>query len=401
MSITHFDRLFSLARDTAFRVRYWDGTEHRYGTGEPEFTITFTKEPGFMDVLESPSIFFGEGYMRGEVELSGSYEAMARALDGFGEIDFQPSAGIIAARVLAGAASTVRSVRRMKDDIASHYDLGNEFFSLWLDKTTSSYSCAYFRHDDDSLDRAQQQKTDLVLRKMFLKPGMRILDIGCGWGWLALRAALDHDAEVLAITLSEEQFSAVQRRVKENGLEKKITVRLCNYLDIDPAYQGYFDRVVSVGMFEHVGLAHYDRYFAMVSDLLAPGGLSFLHTLTKLTPGEGDPWIRKYIFPGGRIPAVEEIVPQLSAHDFRLLHCESLRRHYAKTLDCWYEAFSRPEALEKTRKMFDEPFVRMWGLYLRMAAASLRTGGLDLHQFVFSKGVCGDVPMTLESVYCP
>ncbi len=226
---------------------------------------------------------------------------------------------------------------------------------------------------------------------------MRVLDIGCGWGGLSMGAARDYGAKVLAITLSEEQASAVRRRYEENGLSDACEVRLCNYLELDPAEK--FDRIVSVGMFEHVGKAHYGAYFGKVRDLLREGGLSLLHTLTKNKPGETDPWIEKRIFPGGRIPAVSEVVSLLPDFDFHLLHVESLRRHYVRTLNDWYANFSRPEVLETVRSMFDQAFVRMWSLYLRMASAFLAIGGLDVHQFVFTRGINDDLPMTLEDIY--
>lgn len=399
MNSSFFDRLFSQVKDVSFRIQYWDGTILHHGEGEPEFTVVFHREPQLLDALESPSIFFGESYMRGDIELSGSYEAMAKALNNIGDISFQPLSGRVVSRALSGVAATARSLRQQKEDIAAHYDLGNEFFSLWLDSATLSYSCAYFRDANDCLDQAQRQKTDLVLRKLFLKPGMRVLDIGCGWGWLSLRAAEEYGVEVLAVTLSEEQHAFVSRHIAECGLEGRVAVRLCNCLDLGQEHHEQFDRVVSVGMFEHVGQAQYEQYFALSANVLKPGGLSLLHTLTKLYPGETNPWIKKYIFPGGNIPTVAEVITPLSRYDFHLLHAESLRRHYARTLRCWYEAFSSEAAAAKVRAMFDEQFVRMWGLYLRMAAANLQIGSLDVHQFVFSKGVNNDLPLTLESVY--
>ena len=300
-------------------------------------------------------------------------------------------------RAIATLSSAARSLAQQKKDIAAHYDLGNDFFALWLDKPTASYSCAYFRDAADDLATAQQQKLDLVLRKLRIEPGMRVLDIGCGWGGLSIRAAKDYGAKVLAVTLSEEQAAAVRQRYEEHGLTGVCDVRLCNYLELDQPEQ--FDRVVSVGMFEHVGKEHYDDYFGKVRSLLKTGGVSLLHTLTKNKSGETDPWIAKRIFPGGHIPAVTEVVARLPEYDFHLLHAESLRRHYVKTLDAWYDNFSKPEVVAKVRTMFDQAFVRMWGLYLRMSSAFLAVGDLDVHQFVFSKGINDDLPMTLEGVY--
>lgn len=397
MGISLFERLFALLKNHNFVVQYWNGKTTRYGDGEPEFQITFIREPSLQDLLEPPSLFFGKAYMRGDIELSGSHAAMAKALADAGDVRFDPKTGNIAFRALSAVSAAARSLARQKDDIAAHYDLGNDFFSLWLDRDTRSYSCAYFRNQDDSLETAQRQKTDISLKKLHLKPGMRLLDIGCGWGWTSLRAALNYGAKVLAITLSEEQLAAVRRLFAENGLGDSAEARLCNYLDLEPSE--HFDRVVSIGMFEHVGRAHHAEYFAKVRRLLKPGGLSLLHTLTKNEPGESDPWINRYIFPGGQIPAISEVVSGLSEGGFHLTHVESLRRHYVTTLDRWHDNFSRPEVLEKVRRKFDNGFARMWSLYLRMASAHLDIGALDVHQFVFANGPAVDVPMTLEKVY--
>ncbi|MCC8195133.1 MAG: class I SAM-dependent methyltransferase, partial [Deltaproteobacteria bacterium] len=357
------DKFFSSVRGPAFAVDFWDGKHKVYGEGEPEFTVVFLKEPRLLDLLASPSLFFGEEYMRGDIDITGSFRSVARALDAAFDSGVASLKNKVVSKAFTSLSSAARTLTRQKKDIASHYDIGNDFFSLWLDEPTMSYSCAYFRDDADSLSEAQRQKIDLVLRKLQIRPGMRMLDIGCGWGGLSIGAARDHGAKVLAITLSEEQAAAVRQRYDENGLNGVCEVRLCNYLELEPAEP--FDRVVSVGMFEHVGKEYYGSYFDKISSLLRSGGLYLLHTLTKNKPGETDPWIAKRIFPGGRIPAITEVIEQLPEHDFHLIHAESLRRHYVKTLDAWYENFSRPEVLVKVRSMFDQAFIRMCGLYLR------------------------------------
>lgn len=391
------DAFFSSIHGHNFAVRFWDGATVYYNDPSPDFVIEFRKEPALLDMLDSPSLFFGEGYMRGEIDISGSFSSVARTLNDASLSGNDSVAGSMVRKMFSGMTSALRSVTQQKKDIAAHYDLGNDFFSLWLDKPTMSYSCAYFRQDEDSLETAQRQKIELILRKLHLEPGMRLLDIGCGWGGLSLGAASEYGAQVLAITLSEEQAAAVNRLFEDNGVKDRCEVRLCNYLELSPEER--FDRVASVGMFEHVGEGHYDAYFAKVAELLREGGISLLHTLTKIKPGTTDPWITKYIFPGGRIPAVAEIIARLQHRDFPLLHVESLRRHYVRTLDVWHGNFSREDVLEKVRSKFGNEFIRMWSLYLRMAAASLDIGALDVHQFVFSKGPVNDAPMTLERVY--
>ena len=397
MDKTAFTRLFSGITSVNFSVTYWDGTSTRYGAEPPAFAVVFKKQPSILDLSGDPTLYLGEAYMRGDIELEGDCAAMAVAVE-----DLEDAAGVspgsaAASKLLSGIAFVARTLKRQKGDIAAHYDLGNDFFSLWLDPATLSYSCAYFRHPDDTLDAAQQQKVELVLKKLHLRPGMRLLDIGCGWGWLALRAARDHGARVLALTLSEEQFAATRQRFADNGVNDTAEARLCNYLELEG--NGQFDRVVSVGMFEHVGKAHHARYFEKVRDLLKQGGLSLLHTLTKFKPSANNAWIQKYIFPGGHIPTPSEIVEQLPQCGFHLLNAENLRRHYIRTLELWYKNFSCPDVLNRVRARFGEAFCRMWSLYLRMAAASLSAGVLDVHQFVFTKGINDDLPMTMEGVY--
>jgi cyclopropane-fatty-acyl-phospholipid synthase len=387
------DKFFaSSAAGPAFAVDYWDGVRARYGQGEPRFSLSFAKAPELRQLAEAPSLFFGEGYMRGDIEFSGSPAAMAESLTA------ATTKGALA-RFRSRVASRARSLARQKNDIERHYDLGNDFFSLWLDKATMSYSCAYFTDRDESLDAAQQGKIALVLRKLRLARGMRLLDIGCGWGSLALAAARQYGARVLAVTLSAEQAKAVARRIADENMGHLCEVRRVNYLELDRKES--FDRIVSVGMFEHVGKDHYPEYFDTVRALLKPRGLSLLHTLDKMRPTEPDPWISKYIFPGGRVPLIPEIIGQLSRCDFSLVHMESLRRHYVRTLERWWENFNAPDTAASVRAAFGQPFIRMWNLYLRMAAAFLASGLLDIHQYVFTKGATDDAPMTLEDVYAP
>ncbi len=393
------NRMFSHITAVSFAVTYWDKTTSRYGPEVPAFAITFKKKPPILDLSRAPSLALGEGYMRGDIELTGDCRAMVIALEKLEESGWNGPNGSRVSRALTDVMSVVRSLKRQKEDIAVHYDLGNDFFSLWLDQATSSYSCAYFKHPEDGLSTAQQQKIDLVLKKMHLRPGMRLLDIGCGWGSLSIRAAMGHGAKVLALTLSEEQFTAVRQRFTEAGLDDTAEVRLGNYLELKG--NGQFDRVVSVGMFEHADKAHHAHYFEKVRELLKPGGLSLLHTLTKPKPSGTDPWVQKYIFPGGYIPTLAEVVSPLPEHGFHLLHVESLRRHYVRTLRLWHDNLTRRDVLNRVRARFGEPFCRMWSLYLQMSAASLATGSLDVHQFVFTRGINDELPMTLDAVYAP
>lgn len=385
---------FQKLKGGCFSVRYWDDEEVVYGQGHPDFQCYFNEKPSLKAMAADPILAIGEMHMEGIVDFNGDLEAM------FQLVHRNPPDAGLGGRVVSAAGkglALLKSTARQKENIKAHYDLGNDFFSLWLDDTMS-YSCAYFKNENDSLKKAQQHKTELVLKKMRLQSGQKILDIGCGWGELSLRAAEQYGVKALGITLSEEQYAKMRQRISEAGLEGDVEARLINYLDLSEP-EGSFDRVISVGMFEHVGQACFRDYFKKVAALLKPGGLTMLHTLTSLTEKATNTWVKKYIFPGGYIPSLREVVALLPEFGFHVLHIESLRRHYAKTLEMWRNNFSKPEVREKVLKMFDEKFIRMWSLYLLGAGSSLKGGSLDVHQLVLSKGPNNELPMTLEDIY--
>ena len=235
------------------------------------------------------------------------------------------------------------------------------------------------------------------MKKLCLHPGDRLLDIGSGWGWLIIRAAQLYGVQATGITLSEEQYEKTRQRIRHLGLTHLVNVELKSYLDLDE-HQHQFDRIVSVGMYEHVGKQFQQRYFAKINSLLAPGGLSLLHTITDLFEKDKvNSWINKYIFRDGYIPSVREVIWRLPEHNFHLLHAESLRLHYAKTLARWYEKFDQSRA--EIEAMFDLRFVRMWELYLKSCEAAFRVSGLDVFQFVFSKGLNNELPDTWQHLY--
>lgn len=390
------DAIFKHIRHGGIAVRYWDGEEVDYGNSKPHFKIIFNKAPSFTAAIEDPTLTLGEYYMDEIIDYEGSLDELINIMEM--NTLLNPDMQHLANKWLTAAKSKLGLVTdkiKQMQNIHAHYDLGNDFFSLWLDKTMC-YSCAYFKRQDEDLHQAQLDKIDLILKKLRLKPGMQLLDIGCGWGWLILRAAQQYGVKALGITLSEEQYSGAKQRIEEFGLNEQVSVKLSNYLDINPA-QYRFDRIVSVGMFEHVGRGYFANYMKKVQDLLTPGGISMLHTLTNLREVETNAWSKKYIFPGGCVPSLREVISLLPDYDFRVWHMESLRRHYVKTLEHWYDNFY--QHIDEVADMFDNRFIRMWTLYLQGAAAILRTGNLDVYQILFSKGVNNDLPLTLNDIY--
>jgi len=370
-----------------FSVVFWDGEEEDYGDTSPSFKIIFRKEPPLKLNSQDIILTMGEAYMDGIIDFEGSMDDIMRVV----ALNTQSDQLQNYDTSLVDAPDC----KRQQQNIHHHYDLGNNFFSLWLDKTMC-YSCAYFLTLEDSLEQAQLQKIDHILKKLNLKPGESLLDIGCGWGWLIIRAAQQYRVKATGITLSTEQYNAVTARIKKLGLEDQLQVKLINYLELDST-KLQFDKIVSVGMFEHVGKGNLGRYMNKVNELLVSGGTSLLHTITGTFETPANTWIAKYIFPGGYAPSMRETVWLLPQYDFHLIHAESLRLHYAMTLDCWYTNFSKH--LDTIRDMFDERFIRMWSLYLRGCAAAFRTSGLDIYQLLFTKGLNNDLPLTNAYMY--
>jgi cyclopropane-fatty-acyl-phospholipid synthase len=269
--------------------------------------------------------------------------------------------------------------RAARRNVAHHYDLSSEFFRLFLDEDLQ-YSCAYFPHPGLTLDEAQRAKKRHLAAKLLLRPGQRVLDIGSGWGGLALSLAQDHGAEVVGVTLSTEQLETARLRAAQRGLDRVVRFDLQDYR----AVQGKFDRIVSVGMFEHVGPAHYDAFFDTISKLLNHSGIAVLHTIGRINgPGGGNAWIEKYVFPGGTIPALSEIVPAIEGSGLFLTDVEVLRLHYAETLKLWRERFAARR--DEARKLYDERFCRMWEFYLAGAEAGFRVGDLVVFQLQLAK----------------
>ncbi|HJF18938.1 MAG TPA: cyclopropane-fatty-acyl-phospholipid synthase family protein [Enterococcus columbae] len=365
-----------------FRVVIND-KEHVIGQGKPEFTVHFNKNIPLKSLLTSTSLALGEAYMNKDLTIDGDlYYALDHFLGQMDKFSTDQSA-------LKKLIYTSVTKNNQKKEVQSHYDIGNDFYQLWLDDTMS-YSCAYFKHPDDSLYQAQVNKVDYILEKLALQPGMSLLDIGCGWGFLLIEAAKKYGVKGTGITLSEEQYRKANARIKELHLEELVHIELMDYRDL-PSYHQTFDRIVSVGMLEHVGRDNYALFIECAKKVLKPGGVFLLHFISGMKENPGDAWIKKYIFPGGVIPSLREMITCATDQNFHILDVENLRLHYNKTLLCWQENFNQHK--DEILEMFDERFVRMWELYLASCAAGFHNGVVELHQILMTNGINNDLPV--------
>lgn len=361
-----------------------EGREYLIGEGEPTFTVKVNKPPELKELTTSTSIALGEAYMRGDIEIEGNlYEALNSFL---GQLEkFYTDT-----QKLKKLMFTSMNKHNQKKEVSSHYDIGNDFYELWLDETMS-YSCGYFKSEGDTLYAAQINKINHILDKLYLKEGMTLLDIGCGWGQLLIEAAKKYKVKGMGITLSKEQYNKFNQRIDEEGLRDYLTVELMDYRDLAKTNKT-FDRIVSVGMIEHVGRANYELFMSAADDVLKEEGVFLLHYISGMKEHPGDAWMRKYIFPGGMLPSLREVISLCAEHEFHVIDVESLRRHYRDTLLCWDKNFN--EHRQEIEEKMGVEFARMWDLYLCACAATFNRGVIDLHQILISKGINNQLPMT-------
>ncbi len=359
------------------------GRTYVVGAGTPKVRVRFTNAAAELRLLFDPEMQLGETVTDGSLVVEQG--TIADLLD---VLMAQPGATTptLTARLMLWLRMAGRRLAqfnprdRARRNVAHHYDLDGRLYSLFLD-SDRQYSCAYFEFPGQSLDDAQLAKKRHLAAKLALdRPGLRLLDIGCGWGGLGLYMAEVGGAQVTGVTLSQEQLGVATARVREKGLERQVDFRLQDYRDITERY----DRIVSVGMFEHVGIDHYATFFRKARDLLDEDGVMMLHAIGRSDPpGVTNPWIAKYIFPGGYIPALSEVLPHIEKAGLVVTDVEILRLHYAETLKAWRERFlaHRAEALQLT----DETFLRMWEFYLAGSEMAFRHQGLMIFQIQLAR----------------
>lgn len=381
----------SFAGNPRISLKLWDGTE--YYTGEQSSIAQMEiKDRGvLLGLLRSPPMGLGEGYIKGRIEVHGDfYEFVDEASRAYSD---RATRGYYLQKFRSRlAALRGNTLSRARDNVHQHYDLGNDFYKLWLDERMV-YTCAYYERPEATLAEAQLAKLDHVCRKLQLKPGQRVIEAGCGWGALAMHMAEHYGVIVTAYNNSHEQVAYARAEAEARGLSNRVTFVEDDYRTIT----GQCDKFVSVGMLEHVGLGNFRALGSIIDRCLKPHGLGLIHSIGRSNPRPPDPWIARHIFPGGHIPSLGDMATVFEPFKFSILDVENLRLHYAKTCRAWLHNFEA--VADKVRRMHSEEFVRTWRLYLAGSAAGFKSGTLQLYQVVFAPRGNNDVPMTRHYQY--
>ncbi|MEM9947527.1 MAG: class I SAM-dependent methyltransferase [Cyanobacteria bacterium P01_D01_bin.36] len=362
------------------------GKEFQFGdkSSSQKFLVNFSNPDAYKHIFSFASLGVGEAYMRGwwneknddivglmGLLLRSKVDSKAR-----GQLSFVLK--VISQRVLT-LPSRIKNSRK---NVSYHYDIGNSFYQRFLDRSLT-YSCGYQIDSTDTLEEMQLQKYELICQKLDLQPGDNIIDLGCGWGGMLIYAAERYGVRGTGITLSKEQAELAESRIKKRGLSDKLKITLSDYREA----QGKFDKFVSIGMFEHVGSSDFSTFMDKCAELLRPGGIGLLHTIGTIGSVRNDPWIARYIFPGGYLPKLHELIQEMLSAQLTVIHCENLKPHYAETLKLWAANFQGSrEEIASLDKRYDDSFLRMWYYYLQACEASFRYNNMQLYQVLFFKG---------------
>ena len=346
-------------------------------------------------LLIHPDLYFGEAYMNGELKIENGTltDFLDLALMNIGRDELNFFSNII--NKIRGSyryLTNFNFIKKSKMNISHHYDISDDLYDLFLDPKRQ-YSCAYFKNENESLETAQNNKIHHIIKKLNIKPNQKVLDIGSGWGSLAIDIAKNINCEVLGITLSKNQLDFCNKKVEEMNLGNQVKFRLMDYRELNEK----FDRIVSVGMFEHVGRKFYKKFFKQINNLLNEKGVSLIHTIGSVNPPrDPHPWITKYIFPGGYTPSLSEVTTPIENSGLIVTDIEVLRLHYSHTLKHWKENCIRNK--DKIIKMFDEKFFRMWEFYLTGCEMAFKWGDQVVYQFQLTKNY-RSTPVTRDYIY--
>jgi cyclopropane-fatty-acyl-phospholipid synthase len=396
MAVDELFRIFfaKSIRSGSIEVETASGRRFVAGDGSgKQVALRFADKAAQILVMLDPELYFGELFMNGRVEMTrgSAFELLMIASDSV----MRPTGWervVQKARMAVRRFGQVNDIARARRNVAHHYDLDAGIYALFLDSDLQ-YSCAYFEFDGQSLEDAQLAKKRHIAAKLLVEPRQRVLDIGCGFGGMAIYLARVCDAAVTGVTLSKAQLGIAKRRAADLGLSAAVDFRLLDYREIGER----FDRIVSVGMFEHVGLPNYEQYFKKIAQMLDGDGIALVHTIGQgHGPAPTNPWISKYIFPGGYIPALSEILPAIERAGLFVTDIEVLRLHYAETLRHWRERFQARR--KEVMAIYDDRFCRMWELYLASSEAAFRRQGLVVFQIQLAKKLDAVVPLARDYI---
>jgi cyclopropane-fatty-acyl-phospholipid synthase len=376
-----------------------DANLKKYIIGKPRkekpITVKILDKTLHYKLLFHPDLYFGEAYAEGNIIIENSdlTNFLDLSLQNIGRSELNIFSQLL--NQLRGSfryLTNFNFIKKSKMNVAHHYDISDDLYNLFLDPK-KQYSCAYFKNDEDSLDDAQNNKINHIIKKLNIKPNQKVLDIGCGWGSLAIDIAKSAQCEVTGITLSKNQLSYCKKKAKELNLENQVNFKLMDYRELNEK----FDRVVSVGMFEHVGRKFYKKFFKQVEKLLSKDGIALIHTIGSVNPPRNPhPWITKYIFPGGYTPSLSEVTGPIEKAGLIVSDIEVLKMHYSYTLRHWKERCIKNR--EKIIEMFDERFFRMWEFYLTGCEAAFKWGDQVVYQFQLIKDY-RSTPVTRDYIY--
>ncbi len=395
--VTGFDRwlaraMFRLVGSPEATLRLWDGKDVTPPVDHPLAVVLYGNRLAMWRTILNPELNWGDLYCNGQIEFDGDLPAFLELV--YRHIHTHGRGGRLRRFICRlGHRRIANSHARAKQNIHHHYDIGNDFYRLWLDAAEMQYTCAYFPRPEMSLEDAQIAKLHHICRKLQLKPGDTVVEAGCGWGGLARFMAKHYGVSVRAYNISKQQVSYARERAEQEGLSGRVEYVLDDYRNIS----GEYDVFVSVGMLEHVGRLDYASLGEVIDRCLKPGGRGLVHTIGRVKPGPMNAWIERRIFPGAYPPSLKEMMDIFEPNRLSVLDVENLRLHYARTLEHWLDRFENHA--DTITQMMDEEFVKAWRLYLAGSIAAFRVGELQLYQVVFARSINNNIPWSREHLY--
>jgi len=396
-NVTWFDRwlvkkMVTVVGSPPVRISLWDGIEVTPPCENPVAVMIYCDRGALFKTILDPELHWGDLYSAGRVLFEGNMADFMQAtfdgISGLGRPCF-----LRRAVLWLGHRSIFNTFDKAKENIYHHYDIGNEFYKLWLDKEEMQYTCAYFSKDDMTLEQAQAAKLHHVCHKLDLKPGDTVVEAGSGWGGLARFMAKHYGVNVKAYNISKEQVKYARQRAEEEGLSEQIEYVLDDYRNI----QGNFDVFVSVGMLEHVAIRDYEELGQIIKRCLKPDGRGLIHAIGRTVKGPMNAWIERRIFPGARPPALSQMMQIFEPNTIAVYDVENLRLHYSRTLEEWVQRYE--EHIEEITEMMDDEFIKTWSLYLYGSIAAFNSGELQLFQVVFHNAKSHNVPWSRDYIY--